>query len=93
MCWKIPLLLLFPLVAFCEDFLYKQPPREVRDVLDVFPIPAASVSPQREAVIFMQAVRYPPIGEVAQPMERLGSICIDKQTNDLHLVANYISYT
>src|SRR6266568_4791161 len=90
---KVCLPLFFCAAAFCDDFPYKQPPPDVRDALNALPPPAASVSPQRDAVIFMQAVRYPPLAEVAQPMQRLAGIRIAEQTNGLHLAANYISFS
>ena len=90
-------LLLLPL-AFstliqAEDFPYHQPPKNVMDALNAPPTPAVSVSPQHDYAVFMQAVRYPPVAEVAQPMLRLAGIRIDSNTNALHLAQYYISYT
>jgi dipeptidyl aminopeptidase/acylaminoacyl peptidase len=87
------LLVCFCALAVCDDFPYKQPPPDVRDALNALPTPVASVSPARDAVIFMQAVRYPPLAEVAQPMQRLAGIRIDEQTNGLYLAANYVSFS
>jgi dipeptidyl aminopeptidase/acylaminoacyl peptidase len=41
----------------------------------------------------MQAVRYPSISEVAQPIARLAGIRIDINTNGSHLAPTYIGYT
>jgi dipeptidyl aminopeptidase/acylaminoacyl peptidase len=91
-----PFLALFSLTAsaavLAGDFPYKLPPKEVQDVLNARPTPLASVSPQRDAVIFTQPVRYPPIAEVAQPMLRLAGIRIDTNTNGLHLAPYYVSF-
>lgn len=76
-----------------EDFPYHQPSKDVVDVLNAPPTPAVSVSPQHDAVIFMQSVRYPSISEVAQPMLRLAGIRIDAMTNGMHLAQNYRALT
>lgn len=72
---------------------YKQPPKAVLEALRALPTPGVSVSPQRDYAIFTQAVRSPPISEVAQPMLRLAGIRIDSSTNGMHLAANYKSFT
>ena len=55
--------------------------------------PVISLSPQRDAVILMQPVRYPPIAEVAQPMLRLAGIRIDSDSNGMHRAPDYSSFT
>ena len=80
-------------LAHADDFPYHQPPKDVMDVLNAPPAPAVSVSPQRDAAIFMQGVRYLPITEVAQPMVRLAGIRIDVNTNAMHLAQSYRSFT
>jgi len=79
--------------AKAEDTFYKQPPKPVLEALRALPTPVISVSPQRDYAILAQAVRYPSISEVAQPMLRLGGIRIDSNTNGMHLAANYLSFT
>jgi dipeptidyl aminopeptidase/acylaminoacyl peptidase len=79
--------------TLAEDTFYKQPARPVLEALRALPTPGVSVSPQRDYAIFMQGVRYPSIGEVAQPMLRLAGIRIDSNTNGMHLAANYVSFT
>src|SRR5580704_14134214 len=74
------------------DFPYHHAPKEIEAVLSAAPTPIPSVSPQHDAVIFLQGVRYPPISEVAQPMLRLGGIRIDTNTNGMHLAPYYLSF-
>ena len=67
----------------------------MREQLNALPPPQASVSPQSDAVLFIQELRYPSIAEIAQPMQRLAGIRIDEQTNGLHLgpgSPSFISY-
>src|SRR6516225_8211541 len=75
-----------------EDFPYHQPPKEIQDVLNAPPIPQISVSPRHDYAILMQAVRYPPITELAQPMLRLAGIRIDTNTNGLHMAPYFVSF-
>jgi dipeptidyl aminopeptidase/acylaminoacyl peptidase len=85
--------LLLPAVfLLAADSSYQLPPDAVRDALRALPVPAVSVSPQRDYAIFMQPVRYPPISEVAQPMLRLAGIRIDAHTNGMHLAPYYTSF-
>ena len=81
----LSLVLVFSALVNAEDFPYHQPPKAVVDALNALPTPAVSVSPQHDYAVFMQAVRYPPVAEVAQPMLRLAGIRIDANTNALHL--------
>jgi dipeptidyl aminopeptidase/acylaminoacyl peptidase len=91
---RSPLLLLFlASVVFAGDYTYQQPPKDIRDVLNAPPTPAISVSPQRDYAIFLQAVRYPPIAQVAQPFLRLAGVRVDAGTNSLHMAPYYISFT
>src|SRR5262249_31507090 len=79
-------------LVLAEDTVYKQPPKPVLEALKALPTPAISVSPRRDYAIFVQAVRYPSISEVAQPMLRLAGIRIDANTNGIHLAASYSSF-
>ena len=79
-------------VVAAEDFPYQQPPKDIRDVLNAPPTPSISVSPQGNAAIFMQAVRYPPIAEVAQPFLPLAGLRVDANTNGIHMANYYISF-
>ena len=79
--------------AAAEDTFYKQPAQPVLEALKALPTPAISVSPQRDYAVLSQAVRYPSINQVAQPMLRLAGIRIDSNTNGMHLATNYISFS
>ena len=50
---------------------YKQPPKEVMDVLNAPVIPQTIVSPARDKILILTPLRYPPIAELAQPMLRI----------------------
>jgi dipeptidyl aminopeptidase/acylaminoacyl peptidase len=86
-------LLLFSSAALPDDFPYHKPPQEMLAVLNAPLTPTISLSPQRDAIIIQQPVRYPPISEVAQPMLRLAGIRIDSNTNGMHLAPNFSSFT
>src|SRR5579864_393360 len=86
-------LLLLSSAALADDFPYHKPPQEMLEVLNAPLTPLLSVSPQRDAVIILQPVRYPPIAEVAQPMLRLAGIRIDSTTNGMHLAPTNSSLT
>lgn len=90
---RILFLVLPVTLLLAEDAVYRQPPAPVLDALRTLPTPTISVSPQRDYAILMQAVRYPSISEVAQPMLRLAGIRIDSNTNGMHLAANYTSFS
>src|SRR6516164_7431984 len=79
--------------APAQDILYKQPPKPVLEALRALPSPGISVSQQRDYAIITQAVRYPSISEVAQPMLRLAGIRIDTNTNGMHQAASFISFS
>jgi hypothetical protein len=89
----LPALLFLTSTALPDEFPYRTPPREMLDVLNAPLTPVVSLSPQRDAIIFMQPVRYPPIAEVAQPMARLAGIRIDIESNGMHRTTNYTSFT
>src|SRR5690348_1722449 len=79
--------------ALADEFPYHKPPKEMVDVLNAPLTPLISISPQRDSVILLQPVRYPPIAEVARPMLRLAGIRIDTTTNGLHLATVYSALT
>ncbi len=79
--------------VLADGFPYQKPPKEMLEVLNAPLTPVFSLSPRRDAVIFMQPVRYPHIAEVAQPMLRLAGIRIDANTNGMHLAPNYSAFT
>jgi dipeptidyl aminopeptidase/acylaminoacyl peptidase len=89
----LPLLLALGTLVWAGDFPYQQPPKEIRDVLNAPPTPTVSVSPQGDYAIFLQAVRYPPIAQVAQPFLPLAGIRVDAATNGVHMANYSVSYT
>jgi dipeptidyl aminopeptidase/acylaminoacyl peptidase len=86
------LLLSLATITVAGDYTYQQPPKDIRDVLNAPPTPAISVSPQRDYAILMQAVRYPPIAQVAQPFLPLAGVRVDANTNGLHMAAYYVAF-
>lgn len=75
--------LLLPIIANGQGS-YKQPPKDVLDVLNAPAIPTASVAPTRDRIALLQPLRYPPISELAQPMLRLAGLRINPNTNSQH---------
>lgn len=63
---------------------YKQPPKEIMDVLNAPATPATSVSPARDKIALLEPLRYPPIAELAQPMLRLAGLRINPNSNAQH---------
>ncbi|MGO9111142.1 MAG: prolyl oligopeptidase family serine peptidase [Thermoguttaceae bacterium] len=60
---------------------YQKPPKEILDVLNAPPPPAAFLSPTHDTIVFAKPLRYPPISDLAAPMLRLAGIRIDPRTN------------
>ena len=87
------MVLLLSTAAVVAETVYQKPPKEVAEVMAARPTPYVSVSPSQKYLLFLEAVRYPPIEEVAQPMARLAGLRIDVRTNGLHLAPNFVSYT
>src|SRR5215216_7780578 len=63
---------------------YKQPPKEIMDVLNAPAIPATSISPTRDRIALLEPLRYPPISELAQPMLRIAGLRINPNNNGQH---------
>jgi dipeptidyl aminopeptidase/acylaminoacyl peptidase len=63
---------------------YKQPPKEIQQVLDAPAIPSTSVSPARDKIALLEPLRYPPISELAEPMLRLAGTRVNPRTNASH---------
>ncbi|CAN5350697.1 S9 family peptidase [soil metagenome] len=72
---------------------YKQPPKEIMDVLNAPGIPFTSVSPSRDKIALLDPLRYPPISELAQPMLRIAGLRINPNTNGQHRQAYSLSLT
>ncbi|CAN5604033.1 S9 family peptidase [soil metagenome] len=77
------LLLLVPVISFAQG-AYKNPPKEIMEVLNAPAIPLVSVSPVRDRMALLEPLRYPPISELAQPMLRLAGLRINPNTNSQH---------
>lgn len=63
---------------------YKQPPKEIMDVLGAPAIPSTSVSPTRDRIALFEPLRYPPISELAEPMLRIAGLRVNPNTNSQH---------
>src|SRR5688572_8774748 len=63
---------------------YKKPPKAVLDVLSAPVTPTALTSPTRDNVLLVTGFRYPPLGDLAQPMLRLAGVRINPHTNGPH---------
>ncbi|MBP7415589.1 MAG: S9 family peptidase [Pyrinomonadaceae bacterium] len=75
--------LLFPVFTFAQGS-YKQPPKEIMDVLNAPATPSTSISPTRDKIAMLEPLRYPPISELAQPMLRIAGLRINPNTNGQH---------
>ncbi len=63
---------------------YKQPPKEIMDVLNAPAIPGTSISPTRDKLAILVPLRYPPIADLSQPMLRLAGTRFNPATNAPH---------
>ncbi len=75
--------LIFPIVVFSQGS-YKQPPKEVMDVLNAPLAPNTSIAPTRDRIALLDPLRYPPISELAQPMLRIAGARVNPVTNGQH---------
>jgi len=75
---------IFPVYTFSQGS-YKQPPKEVMDILNAPAIPNTSVSPAKDKIAILEPLRYPPIADLAQPMLRLAGTRVNPNTNAPHL--------
>jgi dipeptidyl aminopeptidase/acylaminoacyl peptidase len=83
--WRVVVLVLAGgIIADSALAQYQVPPREIVDVLDAAPLPAASVSPSRHVVALLERPSMPSIGDLAQPMHRVAGLRINPRTNGLH---------
>ncbi len=78
-------LLVFVLSLAINGFAqYKQPPKEIEDILNAPVTPITLVSPSKDKILLAEPLRYPPISELAQPMLRLAGLRINPNTNGQH---------
>ncbi len=71
---------------------YQKPPKAVLDVFNAPVTPTLQLNATHTWAIQAQAVRYPPLSELAQPMLRIAGIRINPKTNGLHNVVFESSY-
>jgi dipeptidyl aminopeptidase/acylaminoacyl peptidase len=88
----ITAILLLPALTFAQGS-YKQPPKEIMDVLNAPAIPTTSISPSREKMALLTPLRYPPIADLSQPMLRLAGTRVNPNTNGPHLQGYSVSMT
>src|SRR5688572_3134390 len=74
----------FPVLTFAQGS-YKQPPKQIMDILNSAAIPNTSVSPAKDKIAILEPLRYPPIADLAQPMLRLAGTRVNPNTNAPHL--------
>ncbi|MGI8885288.1 MAG: S9 family peptidase, partial [Pyrinomonadaceae bacterium] len=84
--------LILPLNLFAQSN-YKQPPKNVLDVLNAPATPATSVSPAKDKIVLLEPLRYPPIAELSQPMLRLAGLRINPNTNGAHRQSYVVKLT
>src|SRR3954451_9478207 len=77
-------LLFFSAMAGSAAQTWQKPPKVVLDALNAPTTPTLAISPTRTYALEGQAVRYPPMAEVSQPMLRLAGQRINPKTNGLH---------
>ena len=63
---------------------YKQPPKDVMDVLNAAFTPQPSISPAKDKILLLEPLGYPSIAELSQPMLRLAGLRINPNTNGAH---------
>ncbi len=88
----IAAVLVLALTAFSQGS-YKQPQKEIMDVLNAPAIPGTSISPTRDKIALLTPLRYPPIADLAQPMLRLAGTRVNPSTNAPHLQGYSVSMT
>lgn len=77
--WAL-LLLLLPAPIGAQE-RYRTPPQAIVDILDAPPLPAATLSPDRQWLLLLEQPSMPTIAEFAAPMLRLAGWRIDPRTN------------
>ncbi|WP_265562042.1 prolyl oligopeptidase family serine peptidase [Sphingomicrobium arenosum] len=72
---------------------YRLPPAEVADIVMRAPPPTVSVSPDGDQLLLLHRESYPPVSELAKPMERLAGIKLDPAINDNYNPRAYVGMT
>ncbi len=83
-------LFLFSSASFAQ---YRQPPKEIEDILNAPATPMTSVSPARDKIALLEPLRYPPISELAQPMLRLAGTRVNANNNGQHRQPYFVKLT
>ena len=73
-------LVCLPSASLAAQQPYKLPPQVIVDILDTPPLPAASISPDRQWLLLLEQRSMPTIAELAQPMLRLAGNRINPRT-------------
>jgi dipeptidyl aminopeptidase/acylaminoacyl peptidase len=68
---------------------YKRAPERIRAILDAPATPTISINPTRTHALLLEARRYPPVSELAQPMLRLAGLRINPRNNAPHRMTTY----
>lgn len=84
--WRCALGIAFCLAPGAELAVaqYQLPPKDIVDILDAAPVPAAVVSPSGQVVALLERASMPGIAELAQPMHRLAGMRVNPRTNGPH---------
>ncbi len=72
---------------------YKLPPKDVVDILNAPPTPAAVLSPDRTALLLVNYEPYPGVELLARPFLRLGGLRIDPALGTLQRTLHYTGIT
>ena len=81
----------FALRLEADELRYQKVPEEIRQVLDAPATPVISLSPARDRMIIVQAVRYPPLADLAEPMLGLAGARINPLNNGPSRPPRYVS--
>ncbi|MCI0561102.1 MAG: hypothetical protein MN733_21665, partial [Nitrososphaera sp.] len=76
----VVLLCSFLSLAFAQE-RYKNPPKEIVDILDAPPTPIVNVNPTRDAIMLVEYKAHPSIAFLAQPYYRIGGLRINPMLN------------
>ncbi|XP_061350120.1 probable glutamyl endopeptidase, chloroplastic isoform X3 [Gastrolobium bilobum] len=68
---------------------YRDPPPDIKDIVDAPPVPALSFSPRRDKIIFLKRRALPPLADLARPEEKLAGIRIDGNCNSRSRMSFY----
>ncbi|CAO2826631.1 unnamed protein product [Amaranthus hypochondriacus] len=68
---------------------YQLPPPEIRDIVDAPPLPALSISPHRDKVLFLKRRSLTPLIDLAKPEEKLAGVRIDGKSNSRSRMSFY----